>query len=85
VLCRKSWPQEDKQGLEQSLANLRHADHDGTGDKPSKKLVPNAHLFLPAAAIKTKRMIRLQQMNWVTLQPIMMRNDEMSATKGILA
>jgi len=44
------------------LANLGHADHDGAGDKPGKKLVPNAHLSLPAAAIKTKRMIRLQQM-----------------------
>ena len=44
------------------MDNLGHADHDGTGDKSGKKLIPNAHLSLPAAAIKTKRMIRLQQM-----------------------
>ena len=67
------------------MGNLGHAGHDGSSDESGEKLIPKAHLFLPAAAKKTKRMMRLQQMNWVTLQPMMIRNEVISTTRGIIA
>jgi hypothetical protein len=70
-------PQVDQQGLEQSLGNLGHADHECAGDGSNNKLLHKAHLFLlSAAAINASRMIRLQQTYWVTLQPTIIKNDK---------
>ena len=76
--------QVDKQGLEQSLGNLGHADHERASDDSNNELLHKAHLFLPpAAAINASRMIKLQQTYTVNLQPTIIKNDKASTAENI--